>query len=241
MSIDVVGVTKRFGPFVAVEDVTLRVETGELVALLGPSGCGQDDAAARDRRPRDPGRGGASCSTAGPRRRPASRRPPRRLRLPALRAVPPHVGLREHRLRPAGPAARDAAAGGGDRAAGAPAARARAARGDGRSAAGATVRRAAAARGARARAGGRAEGPAARRAVRRARREGAQGAPPLAPPPARRTARHQHLRDARPGGGARGGRPRRRDEPGTRRAGRHADRRSTRTRPRRSSTTSSAT
>ena len=41
MSIDVVGVTKRFGPFVAVEDVSLRVETGELVALLGPSGSGK--------------------------------------------------------------------------------------------------------------------------------------------------------------------------------------------------------
>ena len=41
MSIDVVGVTKRFGPYVAVEEVSLRVETGELVALLGPSGSGK--------------------------------------------------------------------------------------------------------------------------------------------------------------------------------------------------------
>lgn len=41
MSIEVVGVTKRFGPFVAVDNVTLRVETGELVALLGPSGSGK--------------------------------------------------------------------------------------------------------------------------------------------------------------------------------------------------------
>jgi sulfate transport system ATP-binding protein len=41
VSIDVNGVTKRFGPFVAVEDVSLRVETGELVVLLGPSGSGK--------------------------------------------------------------------------------------------------------------------------------------------------------------------------------------------------------
>ena len=41
MSIEVKGVTKRFGAFVAVTEVDLRVETGELVALLGPSGSGK--------------------------------------------------------------------------------------------------------------------------------------------------------------------------------------------------------
>lgn len=41
MSIEVRGVTKRFGSFVAVDGVDLRVETGELVALLGPSGSGK--------------------------------------------------------------------------------------------------------------------------------------------------------------------------------------------------------
>ena len=54
-----------------------------------------------------------------------------------------------------------------------------------------------------------AEGAAARRAVRRAGREGAQGAAALAPPSARRNARHQRLRHPRSGGGARGGRSRR--------------------------------
>jgi len=34
-------VTKRFGPFVAVDGVSLTVEPGELFFLLGPSGCGK--------------------------------------------------------------------------------------------------------------------------------------------------------------------------------------------------------
>jgi thiamine transport system ATP-binding protein len=33
--------TKRFGPVTAVEDLSLTVESGELVALVGPSGCGK--------------------------------------------------------------------------------------------------------------------------------------------------------------------------------------------------------
>ena len=36
-----VGLTKRFGSTVAVDDVTLDVEPGEILALLGPSGCGK--------------------------------------------------------------------------------------------------------------------------------------------------------------------------------------------------------
>jgi iron(III) transport system ATP-binding protein len=35
------GVSKRFGPVVAVNDVTFLVEPGTLVTLLGPSGCGK--------------------------------------------------------------------------------------------------------------------------------------------------------------------------------------------------------
>jgi sulfate transport system ATP-binding protein len=41
MSIELTGVTKRFGTFVAVDNVDLHVETGELLALLGPSGSGK--------------------------------------------------------------------------------------------------------------------------------------------------------------------------------------------------------
>ncbi|MFG1210316.1 sulfate/molybdate ABC transporter ATP-binding protein [Xanthobacter flavus] len=41
MTIDVVGVTKRFKTFAALDNVSLTIRTGELVALLGPSGSGK--------------------------------------------------------------------------------------------------------------------------------------------------------------------------------------------------------
>lgn len=41
MSIEVKNVTKKFGKFAAVDDLSLKIETGELVALLGPSGSGK--------------------------------------------------------------------------------------------------------------------------------------------------------------------------------------------------------
>lgn len=41
MSIEVAGITKRFGEYAALDDVDLRVNSGELVALLGPSGSGK--------------------------------------------------------------------------------------------------------------------------------------------------------------------------------------------------------
>src|SRR5690348_14266980 len=41
MSIRVVGVTKRFDRFLALDNVTLEVPGGTLLALLGPSGSGK--------------------------------------------------------------------------------------------------------------------------------------------------------------------------------------------------------
>jgi sulfate transport system ATP-binding protein len=41
MSINAVGITKRFGAYTALQDVDLAVRAGELVALLGPSGSGK--------------------------------------------------------------------------------------------------------------------------------------------------------------------------------------------------------
>ena len=41
MSIKIAGVAKRFGDFVALEDIDLDIATGELTALLGPNGGGK--------------------------------------------------------------------------------------------------------------------------------------------------------------------------------------------------------
>ncbi len=41
MSIDVTNVTKKFGDFVALDDVSVSLPTGQLTALLGPSGGGK--------------------------------------------------------------------------------------------------------------------------------------------------------------------------------------------------------
>lgn len=41
MSIDVTGLNKRFGDFVALDDVNVTIPTGQLTALLGPSGGGK--------------------------------------------------------------------------------------------------------------------------------------------------------------------------------------------------------
>ncbi|MEZ0286065.1 MAG: ATP-binding cassette domain-containing protein, partial [Thermoleophilia bacterium] len=41
MAITVTSITKRFGDFVALDDVNLEVAGGSLTALLGPSGSGK--------------------------------------------------------------------------------------------------------------------------------------------------------------------------------------------------------
>ncbi|HEY5298539.1 MAG TPA: sulfate ABC transporter ATP-binding protein [Verrucomicrobiae bacterium] len=41
MSVEVKNVTKKFGNFTALDNVNLKIESGELIALLGPSGSGK--------------------------------------------------------------------------------------------------------------------------------------------------------------------------------------------------------
>ncbi len=41
MSIEITGVNKKFGDFVALDDINLSIPTGQLTALLGPSGGGK--------------------------------------------------------------------------------------------------------------------------------------------------------------------------------------------------------
>jgi spermidine/putrescine transport system ATP-binding protein len=41
VAVELAGITKRFGQFVAVDDLTLDIYEGEFFSLLGPSGCGK--------------------------------------------------------------------------------------------------------------------------------------------------------------------------------------------------------
>ena len=95
------GITKRYPGVVANDHIDLDVRPGEIHALLGENGAGQDDAHERPLRARSPGRG------RDPARRPGGphHRPRRRHRArhhdgpPALHARAGAVGRREHPAR----------------------------------------------------------------------------------------------------------------------------------------------
>ena len=41
LAVDLQNLTKRFGPVTAVNDLSLQIEPGEIVAFLGPNGAGK--------------------------------------------------------------------------------------------------------------------------------------------------------------------------------------------------------
>ena len=119
MSIVVDSVTKHFGDFVALDDVSLEVRDGSLTALLGPSGGGKSTLLRVIAGLESPGRRHGVDRRRG-RHEPAAAAAERRVRVPALRRVQAHDGGEQRGVRPHDPQA----AQGGDRGA-----RGRAARG----------------------------------------------------------------------------------------------------------------
>ncbi len=102
MSIEIRNVNKRFGDFVALEDINVSLPTGQLTALLGPSGGGkstllriiagleQADTGAVEHRGRR-------------RHADVAAEAQRRLRVPALRGVQAHDRGEERRVRAGDP------------------------------------------------------------------------------------------------------------------------------------------
>ncbi len=219
MSIELKDISKSFGDFTALEDVSLEVPEGSLTALLGPSGSGKSTLLRIIAGLELPDSGsveidGADLGNVRPQKRGIGF-------VFQHYAAFTHMTVRENvafgLADPQASARRGARA--RRRAAGA-----RRADQVGRAAAGAAVRRAAPADGARAGARGPAARTAARRAVRRAGRDRPRRASGVAAPPARRAACDDRARDPRSGGGDGGRRPDRGDELRRDRAGRIAAR-----------------
>ena len=220
-SVDLRGLTKRFGSLAVVDDVSLRIDHGQLVCLLGPSGCGKTTTLRLIAGFLEPSDGeihvgerlvSSKARTLPPEQRSMSM-------IFQSYALWPHMTVdRKHRLRPA-PAQdgsrhhREKTRGnpGDDKARSAGAALSRR-----------IVRRTAAARGAGARADRRAGDAAARRAALQPRRQFARGDAVRNPPAARRISLHHGLRHPRPVRGHDHGRPDRGDECRPDRPARHA-------------------
>src|SRR6058998_1816666 len=92
--LEIQNVTRRFGDFTAVDNVSLAIEAGEFFTLLGPSGCGKTTLLRMIRLRLARWRTHLL-------KRPGSRRPPAGAAsgahgIPKLRIVPAHDGRRQH-------------------------------------------------------------------------------------------------------------------------------------------------
>ena len=215
MAITVTSVTKRFGDFVALDDVNLEVAGGSLTALLGPSGSGKSTLLRVIAGLETPDTGRVEISGEDATSVPTQKR--------GVGFVFQHYAAFKHmtvRENIAfGLKIRRRGQGRGPR----PRRRAdlaRAARGPRRALPEPALGRPAPAHGARPGPGRRAEGPPARRALRGPGRPRAQGAAQLAAAPARGGPPDDGPGHPRPGGGDGGRRQHRRHGPGPHRAGR---------------------
>ena len=92
-------VVKRYGDFLAVNDLNLEIQDGEFMVLVGPSGCGKTTSLRMIAGLEEITEGVLKIGEQGrQRRRPQGSR--HRDGLPELRALPAHDRLRQPRLRP---------------------------------------------------------------------------------------------------------------------------------------------
>ena len=104
MRIDIDGLSKSFGDFAALQDVSLEVPEGSLTALLGPSGSGKSTLLRIIAGLETPDAGTVSIDGADVSHVPAAEAWDR-VRVPALCGVHAHERARERRLRAADPQA----------------------------------------------------------------------------------------------------------------------------------------